>query len=188
MKKTDLLFMISEIYDEVYMSINVREMDYRNPELLKYGKPSHKAEIAVIIVGVLVMIFPFIVSMNHPAPIAGAEIIGVLCLPVGVVILVDSGKRHKRIMSVIETGRKYTAVITRINHMSACSRSGAKRWIHSYCAECEFTDPATNGKYLLTSRYVTYNLKGTEGREVVVCVNPDDMSNYYVDLTLENDR
>jgi len=67
--------------------------------------------------------------------------------------------------------------------------SGAKRWIHSYCAECEFADPATNGKYLLTSRYVTYNLKGTEGREVVVYVNPDDMSNYYVDLTsLENDR
>lgn len=168
------------------MSINVREMDYRNPELLKYGKPSHKAEIAVIIVGVLVMIFPFIAGMNHPAPIAGAEIISVLCLPVDVVILVDSEKRHKRIMSVIESGRKYTAVITRINHMSA--RSGAKRWIHSYCAECEFTAPATNGKYLLTSRYVTYNLKGTEGREVVVYVNPDDMSNYYVNLTLENDR
>lgn len=150
MKKTDLLFMISEIYDEAYMSINVREMDYRNPELLKYGKPSHKAEIAVIIVGVLVMIFPFIVGMNHPAPIAGTEIIGVLCLLVGVVIPVDSEKRHKRIMSVIESGRKYTAVITRINHMSARSRSGAKRWIHSYCASASsLTLPQTKSTFSL---------------------------------------
>ena len=148
MKKTDLLFTISEIYDEAYMSINVREMDYRNPELLKYGKPSHKAEIAVIIVGVLVMIFPFIVSMNHPDPIAGAEIIGVFCLPVGVVILVDSEKRHKRIMSVIESGRKYTAVITRINRV--LTSSGTKRWIHSYCASASsLTLPQTKSTFSL---------------------------------------
>ena len=42
--------------------------------------------------------------------------------------------------------------------------------------------------YDIVAFYATYNLKGTEGREVVVYVNPDDMSNYYVDLTPENDR
>ncbi len=129
------------------------------------------------------MLFPLIVDMGNPAPVIGAEIIGVLCLLVGIVIFADSEKRHKRIMQAITTGRKYTALITRLNHVTKRTRSGTNRLIDSYCAECELTDEETNEKYLYNSAYTLYNLKGTEGSTVTIYVNPDDRSNCFVDLT-----
>ncbi|MBQ8842486.1 MAG: hypothetical protein IJZ65_07650 [Ruminiclostridium sp.] len=165
------------------MRIDIRQLNNKNPEALKYRKPNHKAEIAVIIIGVLVMLFPIVVDMGHPAPVISTEIIGILCLLVGIVTLVDSEKRHKRITAVIATGKKYTALITRINHVTRRKRSGANRIIDFYCAECEFTDTETNNKYLYNSAYTVYNLRGTEGSTVTVFVNPDDRSDYYVDLT-----
>ena len=129
------------------------------------------------------MLFLLIVDMGHSAPVISAEIIGILCLLMGIVIFIDSEKRHKRIMQVIATGRKYTALITRINHVAKRTRSGANRLIDSYCAECGLTGEETNEKYLYNSAYTLYNHKGTEGSTVTVYANPDDRSNYFVDLT-----
>lgn len=82
-------------------------------------------------------------------------------------------------MQVIATGRKYTALITRINLVAKRTRSGANRLIDPYCAECGFTD-----EDLYNSAYTLYNLKGTEGSTVTIYVNPDDRSNCFVDLTM----
>lgn len=83
-------------------------------------------------------------------------------------------------MQVIATGRKYTALITRLNHVAKRTRSGL---IDSCCAECELTGEETNEKYLYNSAYTLYNHKGTEGSTVTVYANPDDRSNCFVDLT-----
>lgn len=167
------------------MSVSVRRMDYRNPALLEYRKPGHTAEIVIAIIGVLVMLFPLVVDMRHPAPVISTEIIGFLAVLVGVAVFIDGENRHKKIQKAISGGIRYTAVVTAIRHQVKSVRESSNYdRVHLYCAECEFTDPETNEKYLLTSRYVLYNLNGTEGREVPVYVNPDDRSNYFVDLAV----
>ena len=166
------------------MALNFEKSNKRDPARLEYQKPSHKAEIAFIIVGALIMLFPLFVDMGGVAIIISAEIIGFLFVLMGVVIVIDSEKKHKRTMRAITYGTEYKAVITRIQRRTRNVKRGSRRIRkHYYCAECEFISPDTNDKYLLTSSYVTYNLHGTEGKKVSVYMDPDDKTNYYVDLT-----
>lgn len=163
------------------MSVRIIKNNDRNPALLEYRKPKHGGEIIFAVIAVLIMLFPLVVDMGHPAPIAGTVIVGFLFLAVAVASFADSEIKHKKAQKALSQGVKHTAVITTVHHK--IKSTNRNRRIDIYCAECESTDPATNEKLTLTSRYVLYNLNGTEGREVPVYIDPDDMSNYFVDLT-----
>ena len=166
------------------MRVTIRKDNSHNPALLEYRKPKHGAEIIFAVIAILIMLFPLIVDVRHPAPIIGIEITGFLFLMVAVAVFADAEIKHKKAQKAMQ-GNKYTAVVTVVHHkVKTTRRNGGHHKIHLFCTECEFTHPETNEKFLLTSRYVLYNLSGTEGRTVDVYFDPDDMTNYFVDLTM----
>ena len=166
------------------MKVSIKKDNSHNPALLEYRKPKHGGEIIFAVIAVLIMLFPLIVDVGHPAPIIGMESVGVLFLMVAVAVFADAEIKHKKVQKAIR-GNKYTAVVTAVHHRIKSTRNSSHyNRIHLYCTECEFTHPETNEKFLLTSRYVLYNLSGTEGRTVDVYFDSDDMTNYFVDLTV----
>lgn len=166
------------------MRISFVKNNDRNPALLEYKKPKHTGEIIFAVIAVLIILFPIFVDMGHPAPVISTEIVGFLFLAAAVAVFADTEIGYRKTQKAISKGVKYKSLITDVHHkIKSTRRSGDHHRIHLYCTECEVIDPETNEKYLLTSRYVRYNLNGTVGRTVDVYFDPDDRTNYYVDLT-----
>lgn len=137
-------------------------------------------EIMFIIIGAAIMLFPLFVDMGDPAPVIGAVMVGFFLALIGAATLADGIIKEKKKNKALAEGKKFQAVVTAIQSKT---RHNRRHMIHIYCAECEFTDPDTNEKYLCSSHYVTRNLYGTEGRTVTVYVDMSDRSNYYVDIS-----
>lgn len=129
---------------------------------------------------------------ENPAEIKGDEgainiilpLFGLAFLAIGLVLVNNDRKKQQKMQRLLEQGSTVEGIINAItiDHNTTINNR------HPLKAEVTVTDPSTGEQFLYSSDSVMEDIRHLEGRRVTVYYDPDDRSNYYVDLdTTERD-
>ena len=104
--------------------------------------------------------------------------IGLLFFVIGLPFLFFAIRKKNDRIRLLETGVQAEGVIKDV----VINRQVTVNGRHPYKAECEVTDPVTGEQFLYSSDGIMEDIRHLNGRRVTVYYDPDDRSNYYVDL------
>ena len=163
----------SKVHD-VYVTYTVNGKDYET--VLGYYDSSMFA-------GQEIEIF---YNPENPADIKGKDgitniilpLFGLAFLAIGVAFIFSDMQKKKKMEMLLSKGSTAEGIITAIN----IDRDTTVNGRHPLIAEVTVTDPVTGEQFLYSSESVMEDIRHLEGRRVTVCYDPDDRSNYYVDL------
>ena len=97
---------------------------------------------------------------------------------VGIIMIVISSVSGRKQRNVVNTGIMAVGVITDVY----IDRNVSVNNCNPYKAECQVIDARTNEMYLYSSDSYTNDIRHLKGCKVPVYYNPDDPSEYYIDL------
>ncbi|MBR4111754.1 MAG: DUF3592 domain-containing protein [Ruminiclostridium sp.] len=129
---------------------------------------------------------------ENPAEIKGKDgitniilpLFGLVFLVIGLALVNNDRKKNQQMQKLMEQGSTAQGVITAIN----VDYNTTINHRHPLIAEVTVTDPDTGEQFLYSSDGIMEDIRHLNGRRVTVYYDPDDRSNYYVDLdTAESD-
>ncbi|MBQ8904281.1 MAG: DUF3592 domain-containing protein [Oscillospiraceae bacterium] len=123
---------------------------------------------------------------ENPEEIKGKEgainivlpLFGLAFLAIGLAFVFSDRQKKKKMEMLLAKGSTAEGIITAINIDHNTTINGR----HPLIAEVTVTDPETNEQFLYSSESIMEDIRHLEGRRVMVYYDPDDRSNYYVDI------
>ena len=170
----------TEMHD-VYVKYTVNGQEYE--QLLGYYEASMYA-------GKEIEIF---YNPENPAEIKGDDgavsivlpLLGLVFLGIGLAFVISDKKKKKQMEMLMSKGNTAEGLITAVTVDYNTTINNR----HPLKAEVTVTDPVTGEQFIYSSESVMDDIRHLEGRRVTVYYDPDDRSNYYIDLdTAMNDE